>query len=92
MVLDQVLLVALQRRTTLAGVIAPCGEETGGDLAVGVPHYFTNEGKLPFGKLVPQRRDMAEAPPNGVVRDVLVDHLGPSDAQYSSKTAVKEYF
>ena len=74
-VLYQVLFVALQRRTTSAGVIAPRGEETGRDLAVEVPHYFTNEGKLPFGNLVSQRWNMAEAHPDRIVRDVFVNYL-----------------
>ena len=35
----------------LLGMIAPCGEELSGDLAVVVSHDFSEEGRLPFGNL-----------------------------------------
>ena len=72
-------------------MVKPRGEKAGGDLAVQISHDFAYEGKLSFSNLVLYRWDVAEAHPNGIVRDVLINYLCNCDAQYSSNTAVKEH-
>ena len=54
-------------------MIAPCGEELSGDLAVVVYHYFVEEGQLPFGNLETQTRYVVELCTNGLVCDVFVN-------------------
>ena len=45
---DQALLVALERCTATAGVVAPRGEKASGDLVIGVPDNLADEGELSF--------------------------------------------
>ena len=87
---DQVLFVTLDRGTSTAGVIAPCGEEAGRYLVVRVADNLTNKGKLPFRDLILQRRNVAKSHPNGVVGNMIINYLCNCDAQYSSNAAVKE--
>ena len=91
-VLHQVLLVGLQRCTVAVGVIAPRGEKAGENLVVRVPHNLANEGKLSFRNLLPYRPNVAEARPNGIIRDVFINYLCNCDAQYLSNATVKERF
>ena len=89
---DQVLLVTLDRGTSTAGVVAPCGEEAGRDLGVRIADNLTNKSKLSFRDLILQRWNVAKSHPNRVVRNVIINYLCNCDAQYSSNTAVKEDF
>ena len=73
-------------------MIAPRGENAGGNLVFRFPHNLANEGKLSFSDLLPYRRNVAEVRPNRIVRDVLVNYLCNCDAQYLLNAAVKERF
>ena len=44
--MSKVLLVVLKDSASLALVVAPGGEQLGGELVIGVADYFPNEGKL----------------------------------------------
>ena len=56
-------------------MIAPCGEELSGDLAVMVSHDFAKEGQLPFEDLVTQTRYVVEPRTYGFVRDLFINYL-----------------
>ena len=78
-VLRQVLLVILQRSSSLARVFAPSGEKLRRDMVVGVPDNFPYEGKLYLRDLVPDGVDVEKPRPEGGFRNALVDHLGDGD-------------
>ena len=71
----QVILFCLDWTAASSGIIAPCGEELSGDLAVLVSHNFSEEVQLPFGDLEIQTRYAAEPWMNVFVHDLFVNYL-----------------
>ena len=76
----------------LSLVVAPCGEQLGGKLIVGISDYLANEGELTLRYLVADRRNVEEPLTNGRIRDSFVDYSGDINLEDFPDVSVKKNF